>query len=346
MLSLILMGGANSYATKLYATYGTPAGNGSWNAETSTYAWTGSSNNLMDLFTFGSGELANYQSLHFTTSDYTDVYRVCFMNGGTAVATIAFYSANEKNLVFSERPETKDLDLSTITSIKFGGVSGSGSVKITGKPYLQKPMSLTWGDDGTAEIDITDLTASGCFSLNDQTGVLTSTYDSELSNWGRLTINFPGGGVDLTNLTGFSVTYTGDNLFGGFEINGGKNKAFYSNVTGRDDLHQYMTTENVGDPTAITIWRWFNNTTVSNMTITSIKLKADVITANNPHETPLTSSLFVGGCENHIGGGVFGQGTTIYGNGSVLSDQYVDLSSYDEMRIYGTPNKTIRLLFN
>ena len=58
MLSLILMGGVNSYATKLYATYGTPAGNGSFNSETGEYTWDNSSNNLMDLFTFGSGELA------------------------------------------------------------------------------------------------------------------------------------------------------------------------------------------------------------------------------------------------------------------------------------------------
>lgn len=338
-----VVGGANSvFATKLYATYGTPAANGSFDSVTGVYSWTGSSNNLMDMFTFGSGELANYVSLHFSTSDYvTGPFRVCFMNGSTAVATIAFYSDGDKNLVFSERPETKDLDLSQITSIKFGGASGSGSITITKKPYIVKPMSLTWSDDGTAEIDITDLTASDGFSLNDQTGELTGT-----GSYGELSINFPAGGVDLTSLTGFSVTYTGDNLFNNFEIGDGTtNKGFWSSVTGRDDLNQYMTVENVGAPTAITYWKWFNNSTAGTMTISSIKLKAGVITASNPHETLLKSSMFIGGCENHIGEYV-GQGTTIYGNGSVLAEQYVDLSAYDEMRIYGTPNKTIRLLFN
>lgn len=335
------VGGVN--ATKLYATYGTPAGNGSWDAENKTYSWTGISSNLMDLFTFANGELASYKSLHFTTSDYvTGPYRVCFMTGSTAVATIAFYSAGQKNLVFSERDETKDLDLTQITSIKFGGASGAGSIKITQKPYLQKPMTLTWADDGTAEIDLTDLTASGGFSLNDQTGVLTGTGES-----GSLKINFPTGGVDLSALTGFSVTYTGDNLFNNFEIGDGTtNKGFWSNVTGRDDLNQHMTAGNVGAPTAITNWKWNNNSTASTMTISSIKLKGGVITASNPHETFLTTAMFVGGCENHIGEGNVGAGTTIYGNGSVLADQYVDLSAYDEMRIYGTPNKSIRLLFN
>lgn len=337
-----LMGGVNSYATKLYATYGTPAGNGSWDAGTGVYSWTNSSNNLMDLFTFGSGELVNYVSLHFSTSDYvTGPYRVCFMQGSTAVATIAFYSAGDKDLVFSERSETKSLDLSQITSIKFGGASGSGSITITKKPYIAKPMSLTWGDDGTAEIDITDLTASNGFSLNDQTGELTGT-----GSYGVLSINLPVGGVDLSSLTGFSVTYTGENLFNNFEIGDGTtNKGFWSSVTGRDDLNQYMTVKDVGTPTAITNWKWFNNSTTGTMTISSIKLKAGVITASNPHETLLTSGMFIGGCENHFGE-VVGQGTTIYGNGSVLADQYVDLSAYDEMRVYGTPNKKIRLLFN
>ena len=348
LLALTLLFGAvgGAKATKLYATYGTPADKGSWNAETGVYSWTGSYSNLMDFFVFGAGELANYESLHFTTSDYADgPYRVCFMTGSTATATIDFYSAGEKNLVLSKRDETKDLDLSQITSIKFGGASSAGSIKIMDKPYLMKPMSLKWGDDGTAEIDITDLTASGCFSLNDETGVLTSSYDAETSNWGRLTINIPAGGIDLSALTGFKVTSTGDELFGGFEINGGNNKAFYSNPQGRNDLATYMTVSDVGDPSAVTLWRWWNNTTVGTMTISSIKLKANVVTASNPHETLLTSAMFVGGCENHIGEAV-GQGTTIYGNGSVLADQYVDLSAYDQMRIYGTPNKNIRLLFN
>ena len=341
-LALLVLAVGSAKATKLYATYGTPASNGGFDGTTGVYTWTAGSNNLMDLFTFAGGELANYKSIHFTTDAYTDIYRICFMNGSTAVATIVFYSAGDKNLIFTERTETKDLDLSQITSIKFGGVSASGSIKITKKPYLEKPMSLTWGDDGTAEIDITDLTASDGFTLNDQTGELVGTGAS-----GVLSVNFPAGGVDLSSLTGFTVTYTGDNLFGGFKvgISESTKKDFYSNPTGRNDLATYMTAGNVGDPSAITLWKWWNNSTAGTMTITSIKLKANVVTASNPHETILTSSMFIGGCENHIGESV-GQGTTIYGNGSVLADQYVDLSAYDEIRIYGTPNKTIRLLFN
>lgn len=323
-------------ATKLYATYGTPAGNGSWDAENKTYSWTGSSSNLMDLFTFANGELASYKSLHFTTSDYvTGPYRVCFMTGSTAVATIAFYSAGQKDLVFSERDETKNLDLTKITSIKFGGASGGGSIKITQKPYLQKPMSLRWADDGTAEIDLTDLTASGGFSLNDQTGVLTGTGES-----GSLKINFPTGGVDLSALTGFSVTYTGDNLFNNFEIGDGTtNKGFWSNVTGRDDLNQYMTVKDVGAPTAITNWKWNNNSTASTMTISSIKLKAGVIKANPSGEVSIETlkRYYYDGAEWKQGTVNYSYGSNIdtsIGDGNATQDEYIDLSNYKEIRLY------------
>lgn len=354
-LAMLVVGVGGAKATKLYATYGNVQSSGSFDSGTGVYTWTAGWSNMMDLFSFGSGELGNFTELHFSTSDYTTgSYRMCFQNGGSTLAEILFYSAGDKtiyidaenNKIWANVDDKLDCNLSNVTNIRFGGKgydssNGTHSITITKKPYLQKPMELVWGDDGNAEIDITDLTATGGFSLNEQTGELTGKGES-----GSLKINFPSGGVDLTSLTGFSVTYTGDNLFNNFEIGDGTtNKGFWSNVTGRNDLNQHMTAENVGNPAAITNWKWNSNSTAGTMTITSIKLKASVVTASNPHETLLTSAMFVGVCESHFGESV-GQGTTIYGNGSVLAAQYADLSEYDEMHIYGTPNKMIRLLFN
>jgi len=340
-LTLLVLGVGGAKATKLYATYGTPAGEGSWDAETQVYSWTQSYSNLMTIFTFSNGELANYKSLHLNTSDYTDTYRVCFMNGSTAVATIAFYSAGQKDLVFAERNETKDLDLSKITNISFGGASGSGSIVITGKPYLQKPMSLEFDETGTAVIDKTDLVASGCLSLNDETGVLTSTFGEEgAPTWGRLAINFPAEGVDLSYLTGFSVDQSGTVLFSNFEIG---SKGFWSNIMGRSDLANYV--NDFGDPTNVTTWRW-NVDKAGTQTINSIKLTASVITASDPHYTPLTAAMFNNSyCEYHVGEAM-GQGSTIYGNGSVAADCYADLAGYDALHITGTPGQNVRLLFN
>ena len=130
-LALMLMGAVSMNAATLDATFGTPANEGAWDAETNTYSWTKSYSNLMPIFTFENGELAKYESLHLTTADYTNSYRVCFMEGSTVVATIKFYSEGQKDLVFAERDETKEIDLSTVTTISFGGNSGSGSIVLT-----------------------------------------------------------------------------------------------------------------------------------------------------------------------------------------------------------------------
>ena len=138
-LAMLIIGVGGMNALTLNATFSTPAPNGSWDTEANTYTWTGSTNNLMTIFSFPNGELANYTSIHMTTADLTgEPYRICFMNGSTAVATIAFYSAGQKDINFADREETKDLDMSAITHISFGGNSGSGTVKLT-NVYLEGP---------------------------------------------------------------------------------------------------------------------------------------------------------------------------------------------------------------
>lgn len=343
MIALLTIGGGNLWATKKYATYGTPAANGAWNAETSVYTWTGATNNLMTIFEFPNGELADYTSIHLTTADYTGVYRICFMKGSTKMTEIVFYSAGQKDLVLASRDETKNLDLSQISHISFGGATASGSITLS-KAYLEKPFELSFDDNGNAAISVTDLVASGCLSLDDETGVLTSTLgEADAPTWGRLSINFPTGGVDLTSLTGFSMSQSGTVLFNNFEVG---NKGFWSNVTGRSDLSSYMTADNVGDPAHITTWRW-NVNAAGTMTITSLNLTASVMTAVNPHETLITTLAYVGGgCTNDIGK-TLGQGATIYGKGNDIDGAaYVDLSGYDELRLYGTSGKSVRLLFN
>ncbi len=341
-LALLLAGASDVDATKKFASYGTPASNGTWNAETRTYSWTASYSNLMTIFEFPNGELADYQSIHLTTSDYTDAYRICLMNGSTAVATIAFYSGGQKDINFADRTETKDVDLSKITHISFGGASGSGSIVLS-KAYIEKPFELNIDETGKAVIDVTDLVASGCLTLDEQTGVLTSTFGEEgAAGWGRLAINFPAEGVDLSDITGFSVQQTGTVLFNNFEIGG---KGFWSNVMGRNDLANFINDAAVGDPTKVTVWRW-NVNSAGTQTITTVTLNFSVMTATDPHLTTLTAAMFNDSyCEYHIGESM-GQGSTIYGNGSVVADKYADLAGYDELRITGTPGQNVRLLFN
>lgn len=99
--------------------------NGDWDGN-NKYSWKDQYGNLMQIFTITKGTLnTDYMALKFTTNNYTSQYRVCFMNGGTLVATVPFESAGEMTIKLSTLG-----DLSQVDNIKFGGNSGSGSITL------------------------------------------------------------------------------------------------------------------------------------------------------------------------------------------------------------------------
>lgn len=115
----------------------TQAGNGDWTwyPSENKYSWEKPWNNLMPIFTSLKGKLnTDYVALKFTTSKYIkdQPYRVCFMQDGNTqpIAEIRFYSEGDKNLVFADRDELKDKDLSNVDKILFGGASTSGSITL------------------------------------------------------------------------------------------------------------------------------------------------------------------------------------------------------------------------
>lgn len=115
----------------------TQAGNGDWTwyPSENKYSWEKPWNNLMPIFTGLKGKLnTDYVALKFTTSKYIkdQPYRVCFMQDGNTqpIAEIWFYSEGDKNLVFADRDELKDKDLSNVDKILFGGASTSGSITL------------------------------------------------------------------------------------------------------------------------------------------------------------------------------------------------------------------------
>ena len=296
MLTVISVGSVN--ATRLYADLSAASAEGGnvgnsdgtisgWAASENggyVFTWHGSWDARIMITDIKSG-LAIYDKLVIVAPEFTDAWRVDveFTYGGTKTIGGAYYSAGTDKVIDLAGVLTTD-ERSSIKNIRINTASGSGSLRIT-KLYLEKPMELTWNDNGEAEIDITDLTASGGFSLNDQTGELTYTSGS-----GTLSVNFPTGGVDLTNLTGFVVSYSGTNVFGGFKFGTStKTKDFYNNPQGRDDLSTYTTAENVGDPSAVTVWQWWEGSTAGTMTISSIKLKANVMTAMPGDEVTMSS---------------------------------------------------------
>lgn len=112
----------------LTATFGTPGSNASYDATSYAYAWTGSTGNLMTVFEFSNGELANYATLEFTFSDLVDgPVRMGYYVGSTFTEFgTGYYNAGKKTVDLTQL----GIDLSTVTKIVFGGRSNAGSCTI------------------------------------------------------------------------------------------------------------------------------------------------------------------------------------------------------------------------
>ena len=135
-------------AIRLNATFSTPASNGSWDGNTNTYTWTGNTNNLMTIFTFPNGELANYSKIHLEVAQTTHHnFRFCLMNGSTPLGTVTCWSSGIKDITFSEHENTRNVDLSQVTHIAFGGASTPGDGEdpyscVLTNVYLEGPDPL------------------------------------------------------------------------------------------------------------------------------------------------------------------------------------------------------------
>lgn len=112
----------------LTATFQTPGSNASYNATSYSYSWTGGTGNLMTVFEFSNGELANYATLEFTFSDLVDgPVRMGYYVGSTFTEFgNGYYSDGKKTVDLT----ALNIDLSTVTKIAFGGRSNAGSCTI------------------------------------------------------------------------------------------------------------------------------------------------------------------------------------------------------------------------
>lgn len=178
----------------LTATFGTPGNNASYSAP--TYTWTGSTSNLMTVFEFANGELANYHTLKFTFSNLVDgPVRIGYYVGSTFTEIgNGYYSGGEKTVDLT----ALGIDLSTVTKIAFGGRSNAGSCDI-----LASDVILI-GD------------AEGSTTPGDNNGEGTSTDGSLTATFGT-----PGGNASYSAPT-YTWTATNNNLMTCFEFANGE----------------------------------------------------------------------------------------------------------------------------
>ena len=205
VMMLFITGSIGIYAGgDLKATLSAPASHGKWDEQNNQYSWNLGYDNLMPIFSITKGTLnTDYVALKFTTSKYTNQYRVCFMNGGELVATVPFESAGKMTIKLSTLG-----NLSQVDNIKFGGGFGIASGSITLDP---KSIVLV----GQLQNNTKRYDFSTFKELTDYNNVLSAKYDPTYKElvvktrgaWGN---NFPlYPDLNGTNSTGVRLTAKG-----------------------------------------------------------------------------------------------------------------------------------------
>ena len=98
-----------------------------------TFNWTGSNDNLLKVFEFSNGELANCTSLYFTFAkiDNKDTnLRVIFDYNDNTTVTKTFATPGIKNIDLKSLSTAENQTLSDVKAIRIGGNSAEGSVTI------------------------------------------------------------------------------------------------------------------------------------------------------------------------------------------------------------------------
>ena len=217
--------------------------------------------------------------------------------------------------------------------------------------YLEKPFSLDFDDAGIATIDFTDLVLSSDLKVNPIAKTITS------DGGGSFSVDLPSEGIYLTMVTRLTLEYEGTDIVDNLEItdaiNGNINPDYTNFYSSRYNLDFSKYAANAGQINTI---KWNCNSTGGTMTLKSIKLTANVITATNGHETNLTAALFHGWSapgadatiekENVNGACVLNQASSLpYGDASVGMLNYADISDFDKL-IVTVASGTPRFCFN
>lgn len=355
-----LMGGANSYATKKYASFSV-ANECTWNSGTNTMGFTAVNGWQILLTALPSGNISSYTTIHATLSDMSDNIDNIRLRIKDSEDHYADYNlvSGENNVNLANLAEAnpscnfesiKDITIWSPTSAAAGKTvdgENAASVVIT-DCYMEKPFVFAFDATGTAVVDVTDLQSWGCLSLNPQTGVVTNSYATPDNDNGYLKIHFPSA-VDMSSVYGFKVNYTGDDILDGISFNNWRYK-YGSNIYGRKDIAASMAEE-----TSIEDWIWGARNTTGSLTITSVEFYSSVMSANPGEEAPMS------GLTNYHKNGDIWETTGYTPNYRVNEStgaayfgvdwsgencqNYSDVEGYKAIRIYSEGDNTPRAMF-
>lgn len=115
----------------LYASFGNPGGNASYDKNTNTYSWWAGNNCLMPCFTFDAGTLSEYKTLHFKISSLNcsaGDLRFNFQGNNSLNEDKSFtYSNLTADTELTIDITTLGITLADVTKIQFGGGGSTGS---------------------------------------------------------------------------------------------------------------------------------------------------------------------------------------------------------------------------
>lgn len=285
-----------------------------------------------------SGDLSAYTTITIHATGYSsgNEYRLIFygpeFEGGQKILG-AFYS-NGGTYNLEERGFTKE-QLKSITAINLAGGSGSGSIVIN-EIYLTKPTSVDFNESGIATIGLTDISADSNLTFDDQTGAMTSNGQGTFS----VTLN----NEDFRSVTKVELLRSGDDIVQTLQVTDAINGALGTFYSSKYNLDFTNYQAQAGQVTKLA----WNCNTAGTMTITGIRLTANVITATTPGEMTLNTLPYqnMEGTAQTPSWNIGTETSTYYGSiegSSAVS--YADLKNYDELRIYRNDNTGFRAFF-
>ena len=316
--------------------------NATWTSETSTFAWTAEN---------------EYVVIPGLSGDLTGAYLDLTIGGACRIDIVdtddhvktggwngygRFGSAGSKTQDLEFMASGSSCDISKVKEVHIASTSASGSITIENVSYFY-PVVPKFNSNGVATINLKSLVASDGLSFDPSTGVVTCDGTS-----GRLSLEFLSSGVNLTNLKRYDVTISGtDNIIWRSVMNsqGTGVLAYYGSRWGGN-----LTDAERAKAIAVNEFFWESKSTeeIGNVaegnrtfTITSITLTADKMSVEDAHDVPIATLPHY----TVAADGTVSQGSAIstsygsavdspLGDGSDNNDEYIDISEYDELRIY------------
>ncbi|MBO5591594.1 MAG: hypothetical protein J5913_01330 [Prevotella sp.] len=166
LATLLVAGVANASIKNVkYATLGTPGGNATYDASTGSYSWTANNNNLMQLFSFENGELANYTKLTLKITATSGNVRVNFVYGTGSSDNLSYNGTSEGGYFGSTG--TKEISLSGLETVLKGK-----------SKTLSDVTAIRFGGDGSSNTGTWTIKWSDVYLENDDDAVLTALFGS------------------------------------------------------------------------------------------------------------------------------------------------------------------------